>query len=48
MKDHPVRRYFSLIDGIVGGEGEGPLAPTPRRKVYLLLDLTPSAQIVLQ
>jgi hypothetical protein len=26
------KRYFSLVDGIIGGEGNGPLAPTP---VYL-------------
>lgn len=24
------RRIFCLVDGIVGGEGEGPLAPTPK------------------
>lgn len=26
----PVRRLFSLVDGIVAGEGNGPLDPTPR------------------
>jgi hypothetical protein len=25
------RRYFALVDGIVGGEGDGPLLPGPRR-----------------
>jgi len=26
----PQRKFFSIIDGIIGGEGEGPLAPTPK------------------
>ena len=30
LHDAPVRRYFSVVDGIVAGEGNGPLAPTPR------------------
>ncbi len=29
MHDTPQRRNFSLIDGIIGGDGEGPLAPDP-------------------
>jgi uncharacterized protein (DUF362 family) len=28
--DKPQRRFFSIVDGIVGGEKEGPLAPTPK------------------
>ena len=27
LHESPVRRYFSLIDGIVGGQGNGPLHP---------------------
>jgi len=27
LHDAPVRRYFSLIDGIIGGQGDGPLHP---------------------
>jgi uncharacterized protein (DUF362 family) len=27
----PARRFFSVVDGLVGGEGEGPLAPMPVR-----------------
>lgn len=27
MKDTPQRRFISIIDGIIGGEGEGPLVP---------------------
>jgi uncharacterized protein (DUF362 family) len=30
MHDTPQRHYFALIDGIVGGEGEGPMAPDPK------------------
>lgn len=26
----PQRRFFSIVDGIVAGEGDGPLEPTPR------------------
>jgi uncharacterized protein (DUF362 family) len=31
MADQPQRRVFSLTDAIIGGEGEGPLAPSPVR-----------------
>ena len=27
LHESPVRRYFSLIDGVVGGQGDGPLHP---------------------
>ena len=30
LQERPQRRYFSVIDGIVAGEGEGPLLPTPK------------------
>lgn len=29
VHDEPVRRYLTIIDGIVAGEGEGPLGATP-------------------
>lgn len=29
LRDSPQRRMFSVVDGIMGGELEGPLAPTP-------------------
>lgn len=29
LRDEPVRRYLALVDGIVAGEGEGPLGATP-------------------
>jgi len=31
VHDQPVRRFFSVVDGIVAGEGNGPLDPTPKR-----------------
>jgi hypothetical protein len=30
LRDTPQRRYLALVDGIIAGEGEGPLASTPR------------------
>ncbi|MEE9293574.1 MAG: DUF362 domain-containing protein [Phycisphaerae bacterium] len=30
LHDRPVRRFFSVVDGIVAGEGNGPLDPTPK------------------
>ena len=29
VRDAPVRRYLTIVDGIVAGEGEGPLGATP-------------------
>ncbi len=30
MQDEPQRAYLSLVDGMLAGEGEGPVEPTPR------------------
>jgi len=30
LRETPARRVFCLVDGIVGGEGDGPLNPTPK------------------
>jgi uncharacterized protein (DUF362 family) len=30
LRDKPQRRYLALVEGIMAGEGEGPLASTPR------------------
>jgi len=30
LQTTPMRRFFSVVDGIVGGEGEGPITPTRR------------------
>ena len=37
IADSPQRRHLMLIDGVVGGEGDGPLAPSPRHTGCLLL-----------
>src|SRR4029079_7607653 len=29
LRDTPQRRYLTIVDGIVAGEGEGPLGATP-------------------
>lgn len=30
IRSEPQRRFFSIVDGITAGEGDGPLAPDPR------------------
>jgi hypothetical protein len=35
MRAEPQRRYFSIVDGIVAGSGDGPMMPTARRIGYL-------------
>lgn len=30
LRDSPARRLFCIVDGIVGGEGNGPLDPAPK------------------
>jgi len=37
----PQRAFFSLIDGIVGGDEDGPMAPTPRPEGVLLAGFDP-------
>jgi uncharacterized protein (DUF362 family) len=39
MRDAPQRRMLSIIDGIVAGEGNGPLAPSPKRCGLLVAGL---------
>ncbi len=43
LHDQPVRRFFSLVDGIVGGEGNGPLDPTARAAGLILAGFNPVA-----
>lgn len=31
VEDSQQRRFFAVVDGITAGEGQGPLAPTPKR-----------------
>lgn len=37
----PQRNYFSLVDGIVAGEGNGPMIPTPKRIGTLIAGRNP-------
>lgn len=39
----PQRRFFSVVDGVVGGEGEGPLAPRARYCGAILCGFNPLA-----
>lgn len=41
VAESPVRRYFSIIDGIIGGQGDGPLHPTPYSSGALLAGFNP-------
>jgi len=43
LHDQPVRRMFNVVDGIVGGEGNGPLDPTPRPAGVILAGANPVA-----
>lgn len=43
MHDEPQRRYFSCIDGIVAGDKEGPLHPTPKPTGVLVGGYNPAA-----
>lgn len=36
MSDRQQRRYLALVDGIIAGEGEGPLASTPRHEGVMI------------
>ena len=41
LAERPTRRYFSLIDGIIGGDQTGPLAPRARHEGVLLAGFDP-------
>lgn len=43
LKDKPVRRIFCIVDGIVGGEGNGPLDPTPKPAGIVVVGQNPVA-----
>jgi len=43
LQDSPTRRVFSIVDGIVGGEGNGPLDPTPKPTGIVLAGPNPVA-----
>ena len=43
LQDNPARRIFCIVDGIVGGEGNGPLDPTPKPAGVVLAGANPVA-----
>jgi uncharacterized protein (DUF362 family) len=43
MAETPQRRYLAIVDGIVAGQGQGPLAPDPLLAGALLLGTNPVA-----
>ncbi|HEX8088716.1 MAG TPA: DUF362 domain-containing protein [Blastocatellia bacterium] len=43
LRAEPQRRYLSVIDGVVGGEGEGPLHPEAYESGVVLAGLNPLA-----
>ena len=42
LHEKPVRRYLTLVDGVVAGEGEGPLGATPVRAGLLVGGFDPA------
>jgi uncharacterized protein (DUF362 family) len=43
LQDNPARRVFCIVDGVVGGEGNGPLDPTPNPAGLVLAGANPVA-----
>lgn len=43
LQDRPVRNIFNIVDSIVGGEGNGPLDPTPKPAGIVLAGINPVA-----
>jgi hypothetical protein len=43
LQDSPARCIFCIVDGIVGGEGNGPLDPTPKPAGIVLAGMNPVA-----
>jgi hypothetical protein len=41
LNPRPARRYFSMIDGVIGGDEMGPLAPHPRQVGVLIAGFDP-------
>jgi uncharacterized protein (DUF362 family) len=42
LTESPQRRYLAIVDGIIAGEGEGPLASTPRHSGLLVAGEDPA------
>jgi len=43
LHEHPVRRFVSIVDGIIAGEGNGPLDPKPKPTGLVIAGLNPVA-----
>jgi uncharacterized protein (DUF362 family) len=43
LRDGPPKRYMSIVDGIIAGEGNGPMAPDPRPIGLLAAGFNPAA-----
>jgi uncharacterized protein (DUF362 family) len=43
LQDTPARHVFCLVDGIIGGEGNGPLDPTPKASSLIIAGANPVA-----
>lgn len=43
LHDKPMRRFFSVMDGIIGGQGRGPLDPDPRPTGVVIAGMNPVA-----
>jgi uncharacterized protein (DUF362 family) len=43
LQDAPVRRMFSIVDGVIGGEGDGPLTPDSKRCGLIVAGFNPCA-----
>jgi uncharacterized protein (DUF362 family) len=43
LHDQPVRRFFSIVDGIIAGQGNGPLDPVPMPAGVILAGTNPVA-----
>ncbi len=43
LADQPQRRLFSIVDGVVAGDGDGPLAPSPRAEGVVMAGADPVA-----
>lgn len=43
MCSHTQRKIFSIIDGIIGGEKEGPLIPTSKKSGVVIAGFNPIA-----
>ena len=39
--DTPQRKFISVVDGIIGGENEGPLVPTPKKTGIIAIGFNP-------